>query len=142
MDMPAIAYESCRRARIAGISIFATLAAGVLAAALVLGSVPSANACDPPPSPNTCGDNTPLPPPTAKQQKFYGDMRAAGVVPLNNNDVNFNGAGYLLCQFIWYNYLSPGQLDAIRRVITYRDFNQVQAIAKGDLCPDGPHWSF
>ena len=69
-------------------------------------------------------------------------MRAAGVLPLNNDDENFNGAGYLLCQFTWYNYLSSGQLDTIRRVITYRDFNQVQAIAEADLCPNGPNWSF
>jgi hypothetical protein len=69
-------------------------------------------------------------------------MRAAGVVPLNNDDVNFNGAGYLLCQFAWYNYLAPSQMDAIRRVISYRDFNQVESIAKNDLCPDGPFTGF
>ena len=69
---------------------------------------------------------------------FYRHMRAVGAVPMNNDNINFNGAGSLLCYIAWWGDPAPGMMDAIDRVISYRDFNQVKAIAKQDLCPTAP----
>nr|CRL70345.1 hypothetical protein CPGR_01951 [Mycolicibacterium komanii] len=47
------------------------------------------------------------------------------------------GAGMLLCQYTWFGSLSPGHMEALQRVIAYRDFNEIQAIAQRNLCPNG-----
>lgn len=75
---------------------------------------------------------------TPAQQQFFADMRSAGVIPVDGCDTSLFGAGVLLCQYIWYGRLNPLHMDALRRVVKYRDFNQIQAIAQTDLCPNGP----
>ena len=46
-------------------------------------------------------------------------------------------AGYTLCMSISQGVVTPTEMDAILRLIEYRDFNEVLALAKKHLCPNG-----
>lgn len=72
-------------------------------------------------------------------QTFYDDMRAVGAVPADNEDLNFVSAGVLLCHLIWKGDPLPGMMDHLNRIISYRDLNQMKAVAKQDFCPTAPN---
>jgi hypothetical protein len=75
---------------------------------------------------------------TAQQQKFIDDTKAIGVTGAGGHDSNIFSAGYILCQGTYYGGWSPSMMDTIQRIIDFQDFNQIRALAKQDLYPDGP----
>lgn len=57
-------------------------------------------------------------------------MQATGIAPRSGRVEGMLGAGMLLCLYTWFGSLSPAHMEALQRVIAYRDFNEIQAIAE------------
>lgn len=79
----------------------------------------------------------PIPPPSTAELRFIADMKSRGVTALDGRDSNMTSAGYTICLSISQGAVTPSAMDAILRLIEYRDFNEVQALAKKYLCPTG-----
>jgi hypothetical protein len=92
-----------------------------------------------------CGAGGPVVPPTPAEAQFVTDAKNDGVVgngpTVDYADTNLRSAGYLLCDAIWVNPNHEINIVVLQRLITYRDYNQISALAQQDLCPHAPPWS-